>query len=64
MGCQELGVNEGLPESSMQMGGVCRKALGPPSRVPFSWEDSRKCFDLVDLAMTREAAAVVSVLWV
>lgn len=57
-------MNEGLSEGSMQMGRVSRRALGPPGKVPFSWEDSRKCFDLVELVVTREAAAAVSVLWV
>lgn len=39
------------------MGGVSRKALGSPVCVPFSWEDSRKCVDLVELAMTREGSS-------
>jgi len=64
MGYQGLGVDEGLPEGRMQLGGVPRTALGPPGIVPFSWEDSRKCFDLVELSVMRGAAGVVSVPWV
>lgn len=42
------------------MGGVSRKALGSPVSVPFSWEDSRRCVGLVELATTREGSSIGS----
>lgn len=50
-------MSEGLPEGSMQMGEISRRALGPPDRVLFSWEDSRKCFDLVELAVIERGSS-------